>query len=358
MKSINVVVTSAGGIVAQGIIKSLKYHNKYSRSKRHEYKILATDISYEAAGLYRAHKFSLIPKPTAKEYLKSVVDLCNRNKIQVLFIGSDVELPVLCKNKEYIEDKTGAVIITSQPHIVEMCRDKYKTNEFLQENNLNSIPTCLYHEIDDFLKDYKFPLVVKPREGFGSKLFQIVNSIEELEFASKAITQIGWKPMIQKYLKGDANEYTTGLTLGKDKNQIMSTITIKKVLKHGQTYKAFIDKYPKVTKVCNQIAKKLRTFGPLNIQSRIDVDDNQVKIIEINPRFSASGPMRTVAGVNEPDIMVRNVLFNEDVKTQDHKSLVCFRYWNETYIDKEKYERVVIQKESVKTLNSSIVDYF
>ena len=358
MKSINVVVTSAGGIVAQGIIKSLKYHNKYSKPKGHEYKILATDISYEAAGLYRAHKFSLIPKPTANEYLRSVIDLCNRNKIQVLFIGSDIELPILCENKESIEDKTGAVIITSQPHIVKMCRDKYETNEFLQENNLNSIPTCLYHEIDSFLKDNKFPLVVKPREGFGSKLFHIVNSIEELDFASKAITQTGWKPMIQKYLKGDANEYTTGLTLGKDKNQILSTITLKKILKHGQTYKAFIDKYPKVTKVCNQIAKKLSTFGPLNIQSRIDADDNQVKIIEINPRFSASGPMRTVAGVNEPDIMVRNVLFNDDIKTQDHKPLVCFRYWNETYIDKKEYERVIKQKGSVKTLNSSIVDYF
>ncbi len=358
MKSINVVVTSAGGIVAQGIIKSLKFHNKYSKVRSYEYKILATDISYEAAGLYRTHKFSLIPKPTSKEYLKSVVDLCNRNKIQVLFIGSDVELPILCNNKEYIENKTGTVIITSQPHIVEMCRDKYKTYEFLKENNLNSIPTCLSNEIDGFLKDHKFPLVVKPREGFGSKLFQIVNSIEELEFATKAITQIGWKPMIQKYLQGDSNEYTTGLTLGRDKNQIMSTITLKKILKHGQTYKAFIDKYPKVTKVCNQIAKKLKTFGPLNIQSRIDMDDNQVKIIEINPRFSASGPMRTIAGVNEPDIMVRNVLFNEVVKPQEHKSLVCFRYWNETYIDKEKYERTMIQKGSVKTLNSSIVDYF
>jgi len=286
------------------------------------------------------------------------VDLCNKNKIQVLFIGSDVELPILCKSKEYIEDSTGAVIITSQPQIVEMCRDKYKTNEFLQKNNLNSIPTCLYDEIDSFLKDYKFPLIVKPREGFGSKLFQIVNSIEELDFATKAITQIGWKPMIQKYLQGDANEYTTGITLSKDRNQIMSTITLKKILKHGQTYKAFVDKYPIVTKVCNKIAKKLKTYGPLNIQSRIDTDDNQVKIIEINPRFSASGPMRTVAGVNEPDIMVRNMLFNEHVKTGDYKSLVCFRYWNETYIERKKYESCMNQRKSVKTLNSSIVDYF
>ena len=102
MKSINVAVTSAGGIVAQGIIKSLKYHNKYTRHKSYEYNILATDISYEAAGLYRVHKFSIVQKPTAKEYLKSVIDLCNKNKIQVLFIGSDEELPVLCNNKNYI----------------------------------------------------------------------------------------------------------------------------------------------------------------------------------------------------------------------------------------------------------------
>jgi carbamoyl-phosphate synthase large subunit len=358
MKSINVAVTSAGGIVAQGIIKSLKYYNKYARRKSYEYNILATDISYEAAGLYRVHKFSILQKPTAKEYLKSVIDLCNKNKIQVLFIGSDVELPILCNNKNYIEDNTGAVVITSPPHIIEMCRDKYKTNEFLQKNNLNSIPTCLSDEIEGFLKDYKFPLVVKPREGFGSKLFQIVNSMDELEFAIKAINQIGWKPMIQKYLRGDGNEYTTGLTLSKDKNQIMSTITLNKILKHGQTYKAFIDNYPKVTSICNKIARKLKTFGPLNIQSRIDIDDNQVKIIEINPRFSASGPMRTVAGVNEPDIMVRNVLLKENVKIKDHKSLACFRYWNETYVDLKKYERVLMQRKSVKRLNSSIVDYF
>jgi carbamoyl-phosphate synthase large subunit len=38
--------------------------------------------------------------------------------------------------------------------------------------------------------------------------------------------------------------------------------------------------------------------------------------------------------------------------------LVCLRYWNETYMDKKKYERVMMQKKSVKTLNSSIVDYF
>jgi carbamoyl-phosphate synthase large subunit len=34
MKQINALVTSVGGIVAQGIIKSLKYHNKYSKDKK------------------------------------------------------------------------------------------------------------------------------------------------------------------------------------------------------------------------------------------------------------------------------------------------------------------------------------
>ena len=63
MEQINVLVTSVGGIVAQGIIKSLKYHNKYTKNKKYYYKILGTDIIFDSAGLYRVDKFSIIDKP-------------------------------------------------------------------------------------------------------------------------------------------------------------------------------------------------------------------------------------------------------------------------------------------------------
>lgn len=358
MKEINVMVTSVGGIVGQGIIKSLKYHNNYTKKKKYKYSILGTDLSYDACGLYRINKFSIISKPTSKNYIKSLIDLCNKNDIDIVLPGSDVELPVISENQEILENKTKAKIVTNQKNIVDLCRDKYSTFQFLRENKLNYIPTCLPEEVDSFLKDYRFPLVAKPREGFGSKLIYIAGNLEELSFAVKTIKHYGWKPIIQKYLKNDNEEYTTGITVDKEGKLIMSSITMKKILKHGQTYKAFIDKYPKIKNICKIIVNKLGAVGPINIQSRIDDDDKKVKVIEINPRFSASTPMRAVAGVNEPDLLIRNLLFNEKIKILQYRSLVCLRYWNETYLDLTQFQRIKTGKTAIKNVKSETFEYF
>lgn len=358
MKTIKVMVTSAGGIVAQGIIKSLKYHNGSEGKKHHKYEILGADISYEAAGLYRCDKFTIIKKPDEKNYIRNLINLCLQEKINALFIGSDIELPVLSRNKYLIEKRTGTQVITCPENIIEMCRDKYVTNEFLHQNNLNSIPSCLPNEAEAFIEEQRFPLVVKPREGFGSKFLSIVFNKPELEYAVKTIEKVGWKPMIQKYLQNDSMEFTTGITLDNNTKKIMSIITLKKILKHGQTYKAFIDKYPRVDKICRKVAEKLETIGPINIQSRIDPDDNKIKIIEINPRFSASCPMRTVAGINEPDIMIRNIIFEEKINIKNHRQLVCMRYWDETYLDLADFNKIKSTKSSTKSLKSEKINYF
>jgi carbamoyl-phosphate synthase large subunit len=358
MKTVNVMVTSAGGIVAQGIIKSLKYHNAYEGKRQHKYIILGTDISYDAAGLYRCDKFTIVKRPNEKDYIPNIIDVCLQEKIRAIFIGSDIELPILCRNKDIIENKTGAQVITCQENIVEMCRDKYITNEFLHKNNLNSIPSCLPTESEAFLKEWHFPLIVKPREGFGSKFLSIVYNKDEVGYAVKTIEKNGWKPMIQKFLENDSMEFTTGITLNNNTKKVMSIITLKKILKHGQTYKAFIDKYPKVDKICRKIAEKLDTIGPINIQTRIDPDDNKIKVIEINPRFSASCPMRTVAGINEPDIMIRNILFKEEVKIENHRQLVCMRYWDETYLELANYNKIKSNKFRLKSLKSEKINYF
>jgi carbamoyl-phosphate synthase large subunit len=358
MKKINVLVTSVGGIVAQGIIKSLKYHNKYSKNKTYNYNIHGTDIAYDSSGLYRVNKFSIIEKPDKKRYLNSIINLCKENNIDVVFIGSDLELSTLSKNKKLIESKTHAKILTNPSNVIEICRDKYKTYEFLKKNKLNYIPTCLIEDSEEFIKQNRFPLIVKPCEGFGSKFFYIVKDNNELNYAVSSIKNFGWKPLIQKYLKNDNKEFTTGITLDKNGNQIMSSIVIKKILKHGQTYKAIIDKFQKIKKISEEASKKIGGIGAINIQLRIDDDDNKPKILEINPRLSASCPMRTVAGINEPDIVVRNTLYDEKIKIRNYQSILCLRYWNETYLDLEKFKEVKSSKNKTKQIKSCIIDYF
>jgi carbamoyl-phosphate synthase large subunit len=358
MKKINVLITSVGGIVAQGIIKSLKYHNKYSKNKSYHYNLYGTDIIYDSSGLFRVDKFSIIEKPENEQYVESIIDICNKNNIDIVFIGSDIELATISNSKLLIESKTSSKIISNPHKVIEICRDKYKTFEFLKKNNLNYIPSCLPKDSKEFVKENNFPLVVKPCEGFGSKFFTIVSDQAGLNNAISTIEKYGWKPLIQKYLKDDNNEFTTGITIDKNGKDIMSSIVIKKILKHGQTYKAIIDKFPKIKKISETTAKKIGGIGAINIQMRIDDTDNVAKIIEINPRFSASCPMRTVAGINEPDIIIRNNLFEEKIKITDYKSLLCLRYWNESYLDLEKFKNIKSSKEKINKINSFTIDYF
>lgn len=358
MKQINALVTSVGGIVAQGIIKSLKYHNKYSENKNHRYGIHGTDIIFDSAGLFRVDKFSIIDKPKSDGYVDSIVNICSKNNIDIVFACSDDELLKISNNKKLIETDTPAKILTNPHNVIETCRDKYKTFEFLKNNNLNYVPSSLETESEGFIKEYGFPLIVKPCEGSGSKLIFVVNDNNELNYAIASIKKTGWRPLIQKYLKNDNQEFTTGITIAKNGKQIMSSIVIKKILKHGQTYKAIIDNFPEIKKVSESVAEKIGGIGALNIQLRIDEEDNKAKIIEINPRFSASCPMRTIAGINEPDIVAKNTLFDEFVKITEHQSLLCLRYWNETYLDLGRFNNMKSSQNNPKDLKSDIIDYF
>jgi carbamoyl-phosphate synthase large subunit len=68
--------------------------------------------------------------------------------------------------------------------------------------------------------------------------------------------------------------------------------------------------------------------------------------------------MRTVAGINEPDIVIRNTLFDEEIKITNYQSLLCLRYWNETYLKLEKFNEIKSSKEEIQKMNSFIIDYF
>ena len=81
------------------------------------------------------------------------------------------------------------------------------------------------------------------------------------------------------------------------------------------------------------------------------------KIFEINARFSATTPLRAVAGINEPDIVFRNMVLGEKIRMKEYKKLVCMRYWNEVYIPYSIYKKTEHDKKTERA-NSFIPDYF
>jgi carbamoyl-phosphate synthase large subunit len=212
-------------------------------------------------------------------------------------------------------------------------------------------------------------MVVKPREGYGSKHFYLVNDKEEMKYAISRIQKVGWNPILQEYLKDDDvghnsindnnTEFTSGITVDKFGKYTMSSISIRKIVKSGQTYKAFIDNFEDIRRSAEEVALKLGARGAINIQAKLK--GSEPKIFEINPRFSATCPMRSAAGINEPDIVFRNTVLGEDIKINGYQRLVCLRYWNEVYVNYDVYENIYDTRkvENVINNNSSfILNYF
>jgi len=349
-----VLVTAAGGIVSQGIMKSLKLSNMI---KNHPvmYEIVTTDINAQAAGLYRSDIGILVHPPSSSDYVESIIKICKEQNVQAIFVGSDEELLPIAHVKEKIEKETGTIVLINPIDVISTAIDKWKTFEFLKKNNLPCAESSLPENQEEFIEKFGFPLVVKPREGHGSLHFYIVNNRDEIKQAISAIQKVGWRPIIQEYLDGENVEFTSGVTINKTGKNIMSSISMRKTLKQGQTYKAFVDDFHDVRKSAEETALKFGCRGSINIQAKMI--ENMPKIFEINPRFSATCPIRATAGVNEPDIVFRNFVLGEEIKIDTYQKLVCLRYWNEVYVPYSTYEKTNKMRK-VTNSDSFIPNYF
>ena len=346
----DVLVTAAGTIVAQGIMKCLRLANRENATPR--YRIVAADMSPQAAGLYRADLGLLVPPATSDHYADSLVKICSEEGIRAIFVGSEEELRTLSEDGERIERETGARIL-ADPTAMSIGSDKLRTFQFLRENGLPCADSAPPDD-ESFVREHGFPLVVKPREGHGSLHFYVAHDRPELERCASAISEAGWRPMLQEYLPDNDGEYTSGVTVDKEARRVMSSISMRRTLRGGQTYKAFVDDFPVVRGSAEEIALKMRVRGPVNIQARLC--GGEPKVFEINPRFSASAAIRAAAGVNEPDIVFRNWVLGEEVKVEGCRKLACLRYLNEVFVPESSYEELV-REGRVEGGSSSASDY-
>ncbi len=349
-----VLVTSTGSIIAQGIIKSLNLANE-EKDNPVKYQIIGADMSPDAPGLYRAEEGILVPPASSADYIDYLINLCTKREIKAIFVGSDDELLTVARAQTQIERESAVKALVGPIDLISKARDKWKTFEFCKINDLPHAASALPSYREEFAREFGFPLVVKPREGYGSVQFNIVKNKEEMNFSIQAIENAGWHAVIQEFLSGE--EFTTGITVDTTGKKIMSSISIKKIIKHGQTYKAFVDDFSLVRESAEKFASKLGARGAINIQAKLQGD--KPVIFEVNPRFSASCPIRAVAGINEPDIVFRNTILKEEINIKTYRKMFCMRYWNEVYIPMSTYESTVVRGETRKDENDSfIADYF
>lgn len=315
-----VLVTGAGALLGQGVIKSL-------RASSLKPTVVAVDPSPLSAGLYWADSAHLVPMAKSPDYLDILRRIVHSEKPDIVLPGTDVELAVLARARAELESEFDTHVLISQPEVVEIADDKWLTSQFLKAEGLGHVPSALPGAEDRLIDEVGFPLIVKPRIGARSIGVGVVHNRSELTRAIE--TQPGI--VIQKYIGTADTEYTAGtLTF---EGACSASIVMRRDLRDGNTYRAYVDDYPELNKTIRHAAERLKAYGPANFQFRLD--DGTPRIFEINARFSGTTPLRAHAGFNEVEIAIRHVLYGEPIIQPPTQKLVLLRHWAETIIRPE-----------------------
>src|SRR5262245_57625573 len=105
-------------------------------------------MSPTSLGLYQADVSYTVPPAQNPEYIDVVVKLCRKEGVQVLITGSEPELKVISANRQCLAE-AGILILINDPHVIDLCMDKWSTMRFLTENGFNVPQSVLIEREDD-----------------------------------------------------------------------------------------------------------------------------------------------------------------------------------------------------------------
>lgn len=314
-----IAVTGVGGGVGQSIVKSLQ---------NTDYELVKIDAEPLATGLYTLGTSYLgVYVRNEESYINRIIEICQKEKCAILFPGLDIELPVLSKYKNEIYEKAGTLVIVSNAAVIEIADDKLATADFLQTHGFKVPITVL----PNAYKSFVYPGILKmKKEGARSIGTYKVNSAEECAQLLENIDVNNY--VLQEYIEGD--EYTCG-SIYLDK--VHGVISMRRILRDGDTYKAFVENDLQLTQFVASVVEKLKPFGACNIQLR--KRGNEYYVFEINARCSGTTASRTLAGFNEPLFICNYLLKNQETKLESNP--VCIlRYWNEHVVSYDDIENL------------------
>lgn len=265
-------------------------------------KVIVTDMNLLSSAIYDADKYYIVPAITDKNYIDSILKICEKEHVNGVLSLIDPELSLIAENKERF-DAINTTIIGSSPELCNISLDKYQMYLWLQKNNFKCAKS--YVDIDKFIADFNdkkisLPVFVKPVNGSASTEITKCSDIEEIKYLKGIDSNL----MIQEYL--DGQEIGADVYIDMISGQVVSIFTKKKIkMRAGETDKAVSFKDEKLFELIKDFVTKCGYRGQIDI----DIFDigGKYYISEVNPRFGGGYPHAYECGCNHMELIVNNL---------------------------------------------------
>ena len=325
--TVNVLITGCAGNQAHFIWSALK---RSSLSLR----IIGCNYDHLGAGLYQFDAGYVVPPASDPGYLPEIATLCRNEDVHIIMAGNMAEMRALAANKDRLYEQTGAFVVTSPIDVLRRTEDKLAAARYLAQLGFDSPRSVLpdeRKELQRFLDEVPFPVIVKDRFGAGSQGVAPAHNRAQLNYLLNSIPNA----VIQEYLWPDDEEYTVGVFLSSQSTPVAS-IVMKRQLGLGMTWKARVLPESPLGAYCERILEGSGCVGPCNVQLRLTARGPVV--FEINPRFSSTTSARSYFGYNEAEMCIRNFVLGESVPRPAIRGGWLFRAVEDVFVDEESVE--------------------
>jgi len=347
MDSLKILMTGAGAPGAPGIIKS--YRNNGER----KITVVGADMKDVVPTINMLDSYERIPSASSSDFLDEVLRICDFYHINVIQPLVTKELEIFSENISMFSAKDIKVCVSPISNL-RIANDKGKLLSALVKSNISVPEFYVVDTIEDFIdasEKLGYPnktICFKPTKANGSRGFRIIDSKvnkKEILFGQKPnslyisydeainILKDGTFPqlLVMEFLPGD--EYSVDMLVDHGKT-LCAIPRLRQVMNGGISVDCTVVNHTDVIEYAVRIAEVLDLHGNIGIQVRRDKDDN-IRILEINPRVQGTIVCCSAAGVDLPYLGIK-LAMDEKICMPDVKwNTRMIRYWDECFYDSD-----------------------
>ncbi len=210
--------------------------------------------------------------------------------IQLVVPLTDLDQEIVSRARDEL---APALVLAPSPEVCRTMGDKYLAHAFFEANGIPSPRTWLPGDVPD---DARFPLLVKIREGFGSRHIYRADDPEQLVFHLRHTPVAS---MVQERCLGE--EFSIDVfcdTEGRCLNAIPRSMIQSK---GGESIKGESLRDRELIEHGARVAETIGIVGPANVQCFRE-PDGALPVTDVNPRFGGAFPLPLAAGSRYPEL--------------------------------------------------------
>jgi carbamoyl-phosphate synthase large subunit len=251
---------------------------------------LAADADELAPALYHADRRALVPLIADSGYVDAIVALIREHDVRLVVPLNDLDHPVLSRVRERLEP---AVLLLPDAEVCERTSDKLEAHRFFVDRGIASPRSWAPDEVPP---DARYPLLVKARQGFGSRHIFRADDAEQLAFF---LGYTSVPSFVQERCLGE--EFSIDVFCDLDARCLNAIPRTMILSKGGESIKGTSIQDAELVEYGRLVSETVGIKGPANVQCFRE-RDGSLPVTDVNTRFGGGFPVPLAAGGRYPEL--------------------------------------------------------